>query len=138
MAKIFGVPGVLLLAICTNESNLKNVTTPNDHGSPTYGICQIKSDTAKSLGYKGGTEGLMSPTVNARYAALYLKKQLGRYDGDWCMSVAAYNAGSFYESVKFPGKPRNFVYVKKVTLLLDEKYRDYLTCGPRKVEIGIE
>jgi soluble lytic murein transglycosylase-like protein len=134
IAKVVGVPGALLLAICTQESNLQNIVAPYDHGSPSYGLCQIKQDTAKSLGYTGNGDGLMIPDVNARYAAKYLKMQLDRYDGDWCKSVAAYNSGTYNPSTIVPGKPKNLKYVKAVKLLLDEEHRDFLICGPRKVE----
>lgn len=155
-AKAVGVPGALFLAICTHESNLVNVMVPNDGGDPSYSICQLKEDTARDMGYKGVASGalkpstdpmfpgamvpdgkphgLMIPSVNAKYAARYLKKQLDRYDGDWCMATAAYNAGRYRPSKKYPGKPRNFRYVKKVVLHLDTKNKDLLVCGPRKVE----
>jgi soluble lytic murein transglycosylase-like protein len=155
-AKSVGVPGALLLAICTHESNLVNIMVPNDGGDASYGICQIKEDTAREMGYRGISSGplkltdnpvftgdmepdgppagLMIPKVNARYAAKYLKKWLNKYDGDWCKAVAAYNWGSYSPSKKYPGKPKNFKYVKKVILHLDEKNKDFLVCGPRKVE----
>lgn len=154
IAKTVGVPGALLLAICTHESHLKNVTVMHDHGSPSYGLCQIKEDTAKSLGFTGKVtgplkpssefkwamepagkpQGLMVPEVNAKYAALYLKMQLDRYDGSWCKSASAYNSGTYMPSSKEPGKPRNYKYVKKVVLLLDDEHKDFLVCGPRKIE----
>lgn len=153
-AKAAGVPGALFLAICTHESHLNNVTVPHDGGSPSYGVCQIKEDTARELGFtgivtgptvesdifdgalepKGTPEGLMIPSVNAKYAAKYLKKQLDRYEGDWCKATAAYNAGSYSPSSKIPGKPRNLRYVKSVVLYLDDEHKDFLICGPRKVE----
>jgi soluble lytic murein transglycosylase-like protein len=153
-AKLVGVPGSLLLAICTHESNLVNVAVPHDHGSPSYGLCQIKEDTARSLGFQGVAtgalkpttiyvgamvpegkpEGLMVPATNIKYAALYLKMQLDRYDGDWCKSVAAYNSGTYIQSKKDPNKPTNYKYVKKIVLLLDEEHKDFLVCGPREVE----
>jgi soluble lytic murein transglycosylase-like protein len=135
IAKSIGVPGALLLAICTHESGLTNVIAPHDHGSPSYGLCQVKEDTAKTLGYRGDGKGLMNPQTNVEYAAKYLKMQLDRYEGDWCRATAAYNAGSFNESTKSPGKPRNFKYIRRVVLHLDREHKDLLICGPRKVEI---
>jgi len=133
-AKAVGVPGALLLAICTHESNLQNVIAPQDHGSPSYGLCQLKLGTAKAMGYKDGADGLMNPEVNAELAAIYLKYQLDRYEGDWCKAVSAYNSGTYNPSQVVPGEPRNLKYVKGVTLLLDAEHKDYLTCGPRKIE----
>lgn len=154
IAKTVGVPGSLLLAICTHESNLINVAVIHDHGSPSYGLCQIKEDTARALGYrgiasgplqdtdlmpdsmvpKGEPQGLMKPSINVQYAALYLKMQLERYDSDWCMATSAYNAGSYNESVKEPGHPKNYKYIKQIVLLLNEDYKDYLVCGARRLE----
>lgn len=133
-AKSVGVSGSLLLAICTFESKLVNTISPHDNGSPSYGICQIKESTARMLGFNGQREDLMNPSINAKYAALYLKKQLERYDGDLCMATAAYNAGTYNPSKIVPGKPKNLKYVKGVTLHLDDQYKDMLICGPRKVE----
>jgi soluble lytic murein transglycosylase-like protein len=130
-AKATGIPGVLLLAICTHESKLNNVVVQDDNGSPSYGVCQIKEETAKMVGFTD-SEDLMQPKTNAKYAALYLKKQLDRYDGNWCKATAAYNAGSYNPSV-IPGKPRNLKYIKSITLLLDEKHKDKLICGARKI-----
>lgn len=153
-AKSIGVPGALLLAICTHESNLTNVMVPQDNGSPSYGLCQIKEETANQLGFEGkptgpmqesdaipGTMapsgmpvGLMLPKVNAKYAAKYLKMQLDRYEGDWCKATAAYNAGKYNPSKVLPGKPRNLMYIKRVVLHLDERHKDFLICGPRKLD----
>jgi soluble lytic murein transglycosylase-like protein len=133
-AQKVGVPAALLLAICSQESGLRNVEAPHDNGSPSYGLCQLKLDTAKGLGYQGDGKGLMNPETNASFAGKYLRYQLDRYNGDWCSATAAFNAGSYLPSTKSPGKPKNFKYVRKVTLFLDEEHKDFLVCGPRKVE----
>jgi len=134
IAKTVGVPGHLMLAICSQESNLKNVLVPHDVGSPSYGICQIKSNTAKMLGFKGLPIGLMDPHINVAYAAKYLKMQLKRYDNDWCKAAAAYNAGSYNPSKHDEHKPRNILYVKGVLLRLDENVRHCFVCGPKEVK----
>lgn len=128
-AKKVGVSGSLLLAICSHESNLKNVFVPHDGGSPSIGICQVKEDTAKMLGYKGNAKGLMNPTINAEWAARYLKYQAERYgEHNWCKIAAAYNAGSFNESSKFPGIPRNIKYVRKVQAKLEDHLYHKMSC----------
>lgn len=133
IAKSVGVSGSLLLAICTHESNLRNILVPHDGGSPSYGLCQIKYDTAKELGMKDG-EDLMNPNTNILYAAKYLKKQLERYDGDLCKSVAAYNTGTYLPSTVSPGKPKNLKYINKIILHLDDEHKDMLVCGAREIE----
>lgn len=134
IAKSIGVPGVLLLAICTHESGLKNVKVADDNGSPSYGVCQIKAETAEMLGFTGKGDELMVVKKNVKYAAMYLKYQLERYDGNWCQATAAYNAGTYNPSNKVPGKPRNLKYVKRIKLLLGNNHKDFLICGARKVE----
>lgn len=124
-AQKIGVPFALLMAICSHEGGGKNVLTPNDKGTPSYGVCQVKSDTAIMFGYTGSEQELMIPKNNIRVAAKYLKYQLDRYDNDWCKATAAYNAGTYYESKKLPGKPKNYGYIQLVNGYLDEE----LTCG---------
>lgn len=131
-AKAAKVSGQLLLAICLHESHLKNIEVPHDGGSPTYGICQVKLDTAKFLGYTGDGQGLMVPETNAKYAALYLKYQKERYDYDWCKATAAYNAGTYNESKKVPGKPRNLKYVRLVQQNLELDLQKKLSCDTNK------
>src|ERR1035437_10070172 len=81
-AKKVSISGSLLLAICTHETGLQNIAWMNDVNSPSYGICQVKESTARQLGFKGMAEDLMNPKENARYAALYLKYQINRYQGN--------------------------------------------------------
>jgi soluble lytic murein transglycosylase-like protein len=131
-AKTVGVSGKLLLAICSYESNLTNVVVYHDGGSPSYGICQVKYGTAQMLGFKGKAQDLVDPRVNAKWAALYLKSQIDRYDGDWCKAAAAYNAGTFNESKKFPGKPRNLKYIRRIQAKLPEALRPKLSCEAEK------
>lgn len=135
-AKKVGVSGFLLLSICTHESGLKNVLVPHDGGSPTYGICQVKENTAKMLGYRGDAKKLMIPEENAKWAALYLKYQLDRYENDTCKAVAAYNAGKYNESKIKPGYPRNYRYIKKVRKHIPEHFQHELSCWkiPMKAE----
>lgn len=127
-AKKIGMSGSLLLAICTHESGLKNVLVPHDGGSPSYGICQIKYETAKMVGFTGQAKELMDPKTNAKWAAAYLKYQKERYDGNWMKSAAAYNSGTYNESKKIPGCPRNLKYIRRVQKNLDEKLQDRLNC----------
>jgi soluble lytic murein transglycosylase-like protein len=127
-AKKASVSAALLLAICTHESGLNNILVPHDGGSATYGICQVKYETAKMLGFEGRAKDLMTPEINAKWAAQYLKFQHERYDGDWCKTVAAYNAGKYNESKKVPGKPRNLKYVRYVQRNLAEDLQSKLSC----------
>ena len=127
-AKKAQVSTAIMLALCTHESGLQNVKVHEDGGSPTFGICQIKLNTAKMLGYIGKDEGLMDPKTNAKWASLYLRWQLDRYEGNYCKAVAAYNMGTYDESKKKPGYPKNLKYVKSVQSKLTEESLNELSC----------
>lgn len=127
-AKAAKTSGLILLAICTHETKLQNVTVQNDGGSASIGICQMKLDTAKFLGYQGNQAGLLNPKINAKYAALYLKYQNERYNGDWCKAVAAFNAGKYNESKIMPGHPRNLKYVLNVRKNINRHFQSTLSC----------
>lgn len=128
-AKAAKVSGALLLAICTHESGLSNVWVQHDGGSPSIGICQIKYETAKQLGFKGVARDLMKPAVNAEYAAKYLAYQETRYGTEnWCVLAAAYNAGSFNESKTNPGHPRNMKYIGHIKDKLDPLLHFRMVC----------
>ena len=127
-AQLAKVNGTLLLAICSTETNLTNVTVYHDGKSPSYGICQVKYETAQMVGFKGKAQDLINPKTNAKMAAKYLRFQEKRYGDDWCKLVASFNAGTYNESKKYPGKPRNLKYVRKVQKRLPEEFRARLSC----------
>ena len=129
-AKSAKVSGSLLLAICSYESHDFQWTfVQYDHGSPSVGICMVKEETAKMLGFTGNLMDLMDSKVNAKYAAKYLKFQEERYGSkDWCKLVSSYNAGTYKESKKQPGKPTNLVYVRRVQKKLDKNLQHRLSC----------
>ena len=106
------LPQGLLSALCHVESKHQvSAFVAHDGSSPSYGVCQIKLATARSVGFKGQEKDLMQPSINIKYAAKYLKRQLNRYNGDTRKAVAAYNAGTYFEKNK---RPANFTYVRKV------------------------
>lgn len=129
-AKSVGVSGSLMLAVCSHESgNFTFDYAPHDNGSPSYGVCQLKLNSARQLGFKGQANELKKPIVSAKYAALYLKYQQGRYGQDWVKLTAAYNAGSYLPSDKVVGCPRNLKYIKLVQKKLPQTLQHKLRCG---------
>lgn len=128
-AKAAKVSGALLLAICTQESNLTNAYVLHDGGSPSIGVCQLKYETAKMLGFKGRAQDLMNPVYNSTYAAKYLAYQQNRYGNDWVKIASSYNAGSYSASKKVVGCPRNLKYVIAVKSKLDGEYHTRMACG---------
>jgi soluble lytic murein transglycosylase-like protein len=133
-AKAVGVSGQLLIAICAHESlNFQYNYTPYDKGSPSYGICQIKYDSAYQMGFRGLPYELNSPQASSYWAARYLKYQQKRYGDDWVKIAASYNSGSYFPSNKNLGGPKNLKYVKLVQRKLPEDFKDRLSCGNREI-----
>jgi soluble lytic murein transglycosylase-like protein len=105
------VPRELLLALCWGESSFRTNVTRLDGKTLSHGICQVKLETAQHMDLvfkhkiKATRERLENTTINAFYAAKYLKYQLQQYDGDWVLAIDAYNKGTAYGA--------NTKYVKK-------------------------
>lgn len=82
------------------------------------------------FGFKGTTQELMKPKVNALYAAKYLKYQQDHYgDANWVVLTAAYNAGKYNASPKVLGCPRNLGYIRLVKAQLPDHLKYRLNCG---------
>jgi soluble lytic murein transglycosylase-like protein len=117
-AKAFSIPPALLLAICQTETGLKNVVAHSDGGSASFGVCQVKLNTARMFNKRVYASELLHPPTNARYAARYLAWQLNRYKGDvWC-AVEAYNRGFCRFDTK--DTKRNTRYTSRVFRALQE------------------
>lgn len=109
----YNLPEGLLSATCFVESSHRvHVVNHKDGGSRSNGVCQIKLETAKYLGFQGTEKELMDPETNIYWAGVYLSKQLKRYDGNVRQAVAAYNAGRLRLDDK--GNIRNQKYVTRV------------------------
>lgn len=107
-----GIPKDILLAVCFAESSHRQVGEVQDGVSSSYGICQVKLETALFLNRyfkikQPVTEhSLDSVKVNSFYAALYLLYQYRRY-GDWVSAIESFNKGSVVSGPKSK-------YVKRV------------------------
>jgi soluble lytic murein transglycosylase-like protein len=102
----YNLPPGLLASLCYVESNHKlNKIHYLDGKTDSYGICQVKLETARLVGFKGTPEQLMNPAVNIHYAGKYLQHQLNRYQ-DVQKAVIAYNKGSagLFTSSKYQAK----------------------------------
>jgi soluble lytic murein transglycosylase-like protein len=107
-----GIELRLLKALCMVESNLNPKAVHKDDGaSDSIGLCQLKLETAKLVGYRGKAAGLLVGHINAYYAALYLRRQIVRYQ-NVVKGISAYNMGS--AKVLKNGTLRNAKYVRKV------------------------
>jgi len=91
----YGLPNGLLESLCYVESKHKvDAIHYYDGKTHSYGVCQIKLETARSMGFKGTAKQLMQPEINVRYAGLYLTFQIKRYKGNTKKAVIAYNRGN--------------------------------------------
>lgn len=107
------VPVELLSAICFVESSHRStVVNKNDGGSDSIGLCQVKYETAKQMGFIGNAKDLSNAFLNSIYAAKYLRHQLSRYGSNWLLAISAYNAGTAKRAAS--GAPVNKDYVNKV------------------------
>ena len=92
----FNLPEGLLSSLCFVESrHIASTVHENDGPSHSYGVCQVKLETAKSLGFKGTEQELLFPVNNIYYAAKYLSKQILRYN-NVTKGIVAYNRGNSY------------------------------------------
>jgi len=90
----FNLPNGLLSSLCFVETrHIASVVHIDDGSSHSYGVCQVKLETAKYLGFKGTVEQLMNPKINIYYAGKYLQKQILRYN-DINKGIVAYNRGN--------------------------------------------
>lgn len=88
------LPIRMLVAIATIESSLTaNKIHRHDGDGDSYGLLQIKLETAREMGFTGEPKLLLVPSINSYYAAKYLKHKVDHYQGDWVAAIAAYNRG---------------------------------------------
>lgn len=90
----FNLPNGLLSSLCFVESrHISSIVHKHDGKSHSYGICQVKLETARYLGFIGTQDELLKPENNIFYAAMYLNKQIRRYN-DITKGIVAYNRGN--------------------------------------------
>ena len=91
----YEVDPLLVLAIIKAESNFKEESVSTQKA---VGLMQLMEETAKELAEKIGMdyeEGktLYEPEKNIRLGAKYISELLEKYDGNYMLALAAYNAG---------------------------------------------
>jgi soluble lytic murein transglycosylase-like protein len=83
-ARAAGVPVGVALAVVRHESSFN----PRARGrAGEIGLMQLKCQTARGMGYRGGCGGLYNVSTNLRYGMRYLRMALNRG------GVGYYNAG---------------------------------------------
>ena len=92
MAERYGVDPDVFVRLIQQESGF-NPTARNERTGAT-GLSQVMAATAQDPGF--GVTPLrdrLDPTESLRFGAEYLAAMLRKYDGDYPLALAAYNAG---------------------------------------------
>ena len=84
-----GIPFALADAVVRIESRYN----PRVRNAGAVGLMQIKTQTARGLGYSGGADGLLHPETNLRWGMLYLAQAYRMSKGDTCATVMRYQSG---------------------------------------------
>jgi soluble lytic murein transglycosylase-like protein len=92
-AKLNGVPEALVHRVVVRESRYN----PRAIGrGGAMGLMQIKTGTARGLGYQGGPAGLLDAETNLTYAVKYLAGAYRLSDGDYGRAISHYARGYYY------------------------------------------
>lgn len=91
----YEVDPYLIYAIIRTESGFKEDAQSN---KDAFGLMQIIPSTgeevAKKLKMKDYTQdNLVNPETNIKIGTWYIKYLIGKFNGDWDLAIAAYNAG---------------------------------------------
>jgi soluble lytic murein transglycosylase-like protein len=90
----YHVPETLLRRIVARESGFN----PHLRHGPFVGLMQMRLDTARGMGYRGGSEGLLDPETNLTYGVAYLANAYKVAGGNQDRAVRLYSSGYYYEA----------------------------------------
>lgn len=90
-AQANGIPFELADAVVRIESRYN----PHARNGGAVGLMQIKTQTARGLGYSGGAAGLTNPDTNLRYGMMYLAQAYRMSKGNTCATVMRYQSGHY-------------------------------------------
>lgn len=86
------VPETLVRRVIHRESR----GNPRAVSKGNYGLMQIRLGTARAMGYRGGTAGLLDANTNMTYAVKYLAGAYRTAGGNHDRAVRYYAAGYYY------------------------------------------
>lgn len=115
MAERYGLDPYIFRRMIQQESGF-NPRARNERSGAT-GIAQVMSETARDPGYGvKPLEDRYDPVESLRFGAEYLSALLKRFDGDYRLALAAYNAGPgrVLEAGGVPDLPETQQYVKSI------------------------
>lgn len=93
-ASAYDVPEDLVHRVVRRESGYN----PAARNGPYYGLMQILPQTARTMGYRGGAEGLLDADTNLRYGVKYLRGAWLVARGNRDRAVMWYSKGYYYEA----------------------------------------
>lgn len=93
-ARAYGVPVTLVHRVVQRESGYR----PGARNGPYYGLMQILPATARTMGYRGGPEGLLDAETNLKYGVKYLRGAWMVSGGSHDKAVMWYSKGYYYEA----------------------------------------
>lgn len=106
-----GVDPTLALALAFTESGFKNITTPNDGKSASYGAMQVKAAAARDVGYTD--KDLQDLTKSIYIGVKYLKHSINKCHGI-SSGLSAYNSGKCKATSKYSQKVlKNYKLIQK-------------------------
>jgi soluble lytic murein transglycosylase-like protein len=94
----YNVPESLVRRVIKRESGGR----PHVISAGNYGLMQIRLGTARGMGYRGDTRGLLDADTNMTYAVKYLAGAYRVAGGNHDRAVALY-AGGYYYAAKRKG-----------------------------------
>jgi soluble lytic murein transglycosylase-like protein len=94
-AQMNGIPESLLHRVVMRESRY-NARAVGRGGA--MGLMQIKTSTARAMGYSGSASGLLDPETNVTYAARYLAGAYRAAGGSQDRAVSNYARGYYYQA----------------------------------------
>lgn len=110
-ARRHGVPVALARAVVEVESNYN----PKARGrAGEIGLMQIKSTTARGIGFTGKASALYDPETNLKWGMRYLGKAYALAGGSVCGTILRYNAGHYAKRMN----PVSRRYCQKVQALM--------------------
>ena len=93
-SRTYDVPTDLVQRVVIRESR----HDPAARNGPYFGLMQILPETVRTMGYRGGPEGLLDARTNLTYGVKYLRGAWLVADGDPDEAVGWYARGYYYEA----------------------------------------
>ena len=90
----YGVPEALVRRVIKRESNYNSAA----YHAGNYGLMQIRHQTARTMGYKGGAKGLLDAETNLMFGVKYLAGAYLVAGGNESRALRLYSRGYYYEA----------------------------------------